>query len=97
MTKPIKTVVKERMKYSTAETELLELLRAANGKPITTNDLILKRYGKQPERHPFNAASNVRATLKVLIRKVDHNRETFVIKKEGQVGPKAQNIWLEKR
>lgn len=83
---------KEQVKYSPAELTILELLK--KGGRVNTNELIAKRYGK---RLPFNAASNVRATLRTLKRKVEFNKEPFVIHNEGQVGPHPQEIWLEKR
>ena len=82
--------------YSCSEDAILELLKAAKGR-MTTTELIEARYGKRESEQPLNAASNVRATLNTLKRKIKRNNEDFIIKAEGQVGPRPQQIWLEKK
>ena len=88
-----KTKTKEQMRYSPAEQIILDIIQK-NGGRITTKELIAKRYAGK--RVPFNAASNVRATLRTLDLKIKYNKEPFVLKREGQVGPHPQEIWMEK-
>jgi hypothetical protein len=90
----MKKTIKERLKYSPSEQKLLNLI-PLDGKRITTKELIARRY--RGESLPFNAATITTGTLNSLIRKADHNRETFRVRKSGRKGPRPQEIWVEKR
>jgi hypothetical protein len=67
-----------------------------DGKKITIEELTKRRYARDREP-PFNATGSVRATLSQLMRKVDHNLETFRIRKGRRMGPISSEVWVEKR
>jgi hypothetical protein len=83
-----------KMKYSNSEQKLLDLI-PTDGTPISTEELAVKRY--EGEKVPFNSRGIVLATLSQLIRKVDHNKENFKIRKGRRMGPIPSEIWVEKR
>jgi hypothetical protein len=84
----------EKRKYSNSEQKLLDLI-PTDGTPISTEELADKRY--EGEEVPFNSRGIVLATLSQLIRKVDHNKENFKIRKGRRMGPIPLEIWVEKR
>jgi hypothetical protein len=83
-----------KMKYSSSEQKLLDLI-PTDGTSISTEELADKRY--EGEEVPFNSRGIVLATLSQLIRKVDHNKENFKIRKGRRMGPIPTEIWVEKR
>jgi hypothetical protein len=83
-----------KLKYSNSEQKLLDLI-PRDGTPISTEELADKRY--EGEKVPFNSRGIVLATLSQLIRKVDHNKENFKIRKGRRMGPIPLEIWVEKR
>jgi hypothetical protein len=84
----------KKMKYSNSEQKLLNLI-PTDGTPISTEELAIKRY--EGEKVPFNSRGIVLATLSQLMRKVDHNKENFRIRKGRRMGPIPSEIWVEKR
>lgn len=89
----MKTVTRKRYNYSNRERAIL----SAFGKPgrkIKTNDLIDKVYGADA---PINARPALITTLGILMRKVEHNRESFRIMRNGGRGPTQHEWWMEMR
>jgi hypothetical protein len=83
-----------KIKYSNSEQKILDLI-PRDGTPISTEELAVRRY--EGEKVPFNSRGIVLATLSQLMRKVDHNRENFRIRKGRRMGPIPLEIWVEKR
>jgi hypothetical protein len=79
--------------YSPSERRLLDLIKY--GQKISTSELLEGMY--EGEYEPFHGRGSVNATLSDLIRKVDLNREPFVIRKSARRGPYPVSVWREKR
>jgi hypothetical protein len=90
----METAMAHKLRYSEAEQKLLDLI-PTNGRMITTEQLAEKRY--KGEEVPFNSRAIVLATLSQLIRKVDRNRENFLIRKGKRRGPMPSEVWVERR
>ena len=82
-----------KVAYSPTEEKLLGLLPPRGG-PITSEELAEKLY--PPGEAPFNARASVRAMMKNLIRKVEHNKEDFRIAQADRSGPNPMSYWKEK-
>jgi hypothetical protein len=81
-------------KYSRSEQLLLDLLLKTDDKISTTE--LLKDYYKGRDK-PIYARQALTGTLQCLRRKVDQNREPFVIKRTFQQGPHPIKFWVEEK
>lgn len=80
--------------YSPAEKEVFALL---SSKQQTTSSLVERRYTKRGEPAPFHAKTSIVGIIRTLARKIDHNKEPFVLKTTARTGPRPMTCWLEKR
>lgn len=86
----------KRKPYSDGERELFQLL-PKNGKRISSAQLMIMKKRRSATwlvKHPRN---NVTVTMKHLIAKVRHNRESFVVHQSKRVGPHPIEYWIEVR
>jgi hypothetical protein len=78
--------------YSKRETEVFRLL---SKKRQTTTDITNKLYGEKEQ--PLYARQSVLMALVSLQKKINKNREPFVLKKTKRSGPYPLQFWLEDR
>jgi len=78
-----RTVTDKKIKYSTMEIKLLGLL--SKGAVISSDELVNKLY--KVGEVPYYARESVTATLRTLMRKIEHNKEPFIITKTSPGGP----------
>ena len=83
---------KDGLNYSKRETELF---RCLSTKRQTTTDLTDKLYGENEQ--PQYARQSVLMALVSLRRKIDKNREPFILKRTKRVGPYPSEFWLDER
>jgi hypothetical protein len=83
MDSTVKSKQKIIRRYSPLETKLLTLL--SEEKVITSKKLTEDLYSGNDI--PFHAQSSVTSILRALIRKVEHNGESFIITKTRPIGP----------
>lgn len=76
------TMDMRKLRYSPMERRLLKLL--AKGKGLTSEDLVEGVYDGDA---PFAARHSVNSVMRSLIRKVEHNKEDFIITKTAPNGP----------
>lgn len=82
--------------YSRSEKQLFQLL-PQDGRRITSTELT-KRKTRRANSWTVNfPRNNVTVTMKHLIAKVRHNRETFVIHQSRRRGPHPVEYWIEVR
>lgn len=87
----IKTVTRKRYNYSNRERAILKAL-GRPGRKVTSTQLIERVYG---EDKPVHARPAMLTMISILIKKVQHNREGFTIKRTSGRGPVAHTFWLE--
>ena len=75
-------VTSRKIKYSIMEMKLIELLSKGEA---TASDLIKKIY--RDGEAPYFARESITSILRALIKKLDHNNETFTISKTRPGGP----------
>lgn len=85
----------ERVNYSPRELEIFGLL-PKNGSHINSSDIVDK-YWKGKTDIPYYHRIVVMDGLRSLIRKVNHNKEDFMIKTGPSRGPHGLTAWIEKR
>jgi hypothetical protein len=78
--------------YSKRETEVF---RHLSKKRLTTTEITNKLYAKKEQ--PLYARQSVLMALVSLRKKIDKNREPFVLKKTKRSGPYPLQFWLEDR
>lgn len=81
------------MTYTTNEAALIKILRAKNGKPLTTTDIVRLHYARREQ--PTFARQSVVCVLNHLVEKVRKNKEPFRIKKSVRLGPHPSTYWIE--
>ena len=79
----VKRMPAKKVKYSNMESKLLGLL--SFGTDLTIRELADKIYGAGEA--PYYAKESVNSVLAALIRKIDHNKESFRIIKTPRAGP----------
>ena len=89
----LKASFKEYQNYSKSEQKLFDLM-PKDGVKISSIDLTEKRRKKWKWNieHGRNAVS---VTMGSLMRKIDNNREPFILLKSEQKGPYPLEFWLE--
>jgi hypothetical protein len=80
-----------RVGYSDTERELFKMLPVDPGK-ISSRELIERKYGKSA---PFNSFQLIGAALRSLSRKVEHNREPFLVARSIRRGPHPIYFWIK--
>lgn len=81
--------------YAPREREVLEVLRSARGRRLTTTEIVDRVY--EAGAHPFNARQSILSTLYSLTRKSEERSEKFWIKRSLRRGPRPVSFWLEDR
>ena len=81
------------VKYSPQEKKIFAALRT---KP--QNTLVLKdRLYTSKAAAPFNSRQTVIAAIRSLSKKLDANKEPYVIKQTKHAGPHPMSFWIEQK
>lgn len=83
----------DRVTYSTMERSIIEVLRKAEGKRVTTNELVEAVY--PTDARPLSARQSVLSVVKSLIAKTEARRDTFTVRRSDRSGPRSIEFWLE--
>jgi len=81
-----------KTKYSRREVSIFETIVEAYPEPITTKDIIERKFKSYKKYHVKNA---IAVTTKSLASKIAYNDEPFLLKIGGKSGPKPMSVWLE--
>jgi hypothetical protein len=84
------------VKYSERELEVFNIIKQHSSR-IHSSDLTAKFWKGKPNKPPINYHQVVMGVLTTLIKKVNHNKESFVVKKSPSRGPHGITAWIEKR
>jgi hypothetical protein len=78
------------IKYSPQEIKVFGVLKK---KPQSTLDL--KRQLYTPKTEPFFGRQTVIAAIRSLSKKIEANKEPFVIRQTRHAGPHPMSFWIE--
>lgn len=81
------------VKYSTMEKDIIRVLQEAEGKHVSTIQIVDEVYPK--DSRPLTARQSVISVINSLIKKVEMRKETFTIKKTARSGPSPMEFWIE--
>jgi hypothetical protein len=81
-----------KTKYSRREKSIFETIVEAYPEPITTRDIIERKFKSYKKYHVKNA---IAVTTKSLASKIAYNDEPFLLKIGGKSGPKPMIVWIE--
>lgn len=79
---------------SPSEEAILRLI-PRDGRPITTKELVKRRYRNCPEARPTNAQVVVSGVVRSLLKKASRNRSMPRLKRSRRMGPRPIEVWIE--
>ena len=85
----------ERVKYSPRELEIFRII-PKDSSQISSSDIVDKYWRGKLDK-PYYYRIVVMDGLRSLIRKINHNKENFVVKTGPSRGPHGLLAWIEKR
>lgn len=84
------------VRYSPGEQRIFKLL-PKDGRPRSSTAIMEKYYGVASQKAPFHKRKIVIGLLSSLIKKADHNKESFRLCKTRRSGSIPISFWLEER
>lgn len=85
---------KPKIKYSTREKLVFDAIKSNDSDKISTKEIAEKTFNGD---EIFHVKATVISALASLRKKVEFNKEPFVLKVSGHSGPNPMLVWLEKR
>ena len=83
-----------RIKYSKREKLVFDAIKMSDSKKISTKEIAEKSF---QDKEIFHVKATVISALASLRKKVEFNKEPFVLKVSGHAGPNPMWVWLEER
>ena len=83
-----------RIKYSKREKLVFDAIKMSDSKKISTQEIAEKSF---QDKEIFHVKATVISALASLRKKVEFNKEPFVLKVSGHAGPNPMWVWLEER
>jgi hypothetical protein len=91
---PLTLSERPKIKYSPREKKVFDAIKSNGSGKISTREIAEKTFQDQDI---FHMKATVISALASLRRKVEFNREPFVLKVSGHAGPNPMWVWLEER
>ena len=84
------------IKFSLLEQRLIDLLQEADGRPLSTHDLVGKYWPGPPNAAPLNARTLIVGRLRGIAAKAERAALPWRIRKTKRSGPNPQSFWIVK-
>lgn len=83
-----------KIKYSKREKLVFDAIKMSDSEKISTKEIAEKSF---QDKDIFHVKATVISALSSLRKKVEFNKEPFILKVSGHAGPNPMWVWLEER